>query len=409
MKNFRTVTIVGKRDNYETLYIQYFLRSIGIECVAVDEKEEVDQKSDIIFLFGKEKKAWEEINEDDEKNTFFMVDSNQDAEKMLTDMVSLFIEKNSKLNCMEDIRKIYQDNHLIEIFYEYTGVCLRKLEKDIVENYIKKLYDVESEVEKLIGEIEEFKEGITFFKYYLIKKIKEFSYIYVWRNGYTKYGNDFDTEYLLNHINEIYEYDEKYWQVERIKAELTEYDVRFSSIPKIFWDNAAVAAVLKQSKGEIIYLYGKWKKRNAELFETHLFISKAVSKDLKNVKFYFELMSVDIKMEQELSAIQLANDILNILKAKFKEKEQMSLQDLEYLYKTYANLIYLCESQFIESYEEMKKEVFDYMLSLKDGKNDFASKMYPDNKVKFRIIYAMMTRCRLSYSSEENKKSFLDI
>ena len=307
MKNFRTVTIVGKRDNYETLYIQYFLRSIGIECVTVDEKEEVDQKSDIIFLFGKEKKAWEDINKDGRKNTFFMVDSNQNAEKMLTEMVSLFIEKNSKLNCMEDIRKIYQDNHLIEVFYEYTGVCLPRLEKDTCDNYIKKLYDVESEVEKLIGEIEEFKEGITFFLYYLIEKIKKFKWL--WRDSYTEYRKDFDTEYLLNRINEIYVYDEKYWKVERIKAELTEYDTRFSALPAWFWDNAAVAAVLKQSKGEIIYLYGKWKKRNKELAEMHMFISKAVSKDSKNVKFYFELMVENKKNEENLAELMFARNI----------------------------------------------------------------------------------------------------
>ena len=405
MKNFRTVTIVGKRDNYETLYIQYFLRSIGIECVAVDEKEEVDQKSDIIFLFGKEKKAWEEINEeDDEKNTFFMVDSNQDAEKMLTDMVSLFIEKNSKLNCMEDIRKIYQDNHLIEIFYEYTGVCLRNLGKDTFDNYMKKLYDVESEVEKLIGEIEEFKEGITFFKYYLIEKIKKFKWL--WRDSYTEYRKDFDTEYLLNRINEIYVYDEKYWKVERIKAELTEYDTRFSALPAWFWDNAAVAAVLKQSKGEIIYLYGKWKKRNKELAEMHMFISKAVSKDSKNVKFYFELMVENKKNEENLAALMFARNICEILESEYEEKEDMSLQNLEILYKTYANSKDICESQFIEGYEKMQKEVLDYMFSLKDGKNDFASKMYPNDKTKFEIILAMIDRLDSWAIIEARKKFF---
>ena len=55
-----------------------------------------------------------------------MVDSNQDAEKMLTDMVSLFIEKNSKLNCMEDIRKIYHflfsvHRNLNKLFHKNTS------------------------------------------------------------------------------------------------------------------------------------------------------------------------------------------------------------------------------------------------------------------------------------------------
>ena len=404
MKNFRTVTIVGKRDNYETLYIQYFLRSIGIECVTVDEKEEVDQKSDIIFLFGKEKKAWEDINKDGRKNTFFMVDSNQNAEKMLTEMVSLFIEKNSKLNCMEDIRNIYQDNHLIEIFYEYTGVCLRNLGKDTFDNYMKKLYDVESEVEKLIGETEKFKEGVIFFKYYLIEKIKKFKWL--WRESYTEYGKDFDTEYLLNHINEIYEYDEKYWQVEILKAELTEYDVRFSASPKFFYELAINESCLKQSKGENLYLYGKWKKMNAELAEMYILISKAVSKDLKNIKFYFVLMAENKKFEENLAALMLARDILKILEAEYKEKEDMSLQNLEILYKTYANSKDICESQFIEGYEKMQKEVFDYMLSLKDGKNDFASKMYPNDKTKFEIILAMIDRLDILAVIEARKKFF---
>lgn len=391
MENFRTVTIVGKRNTYETLYIQYFLRAIGIECVAVDEQEEVDKKSDIIFLFGKGKKSWEEIDEVGRKNIFFTVDSNQDVEKMLVDLVSLFLEKNTQLRRMETLRKIYQHYHLIEIFYEYTGVCLEKLGKDVTDNYIKILYDVETKVEKLINETEKFKEAVIFFKYYLIEKINRFKWLC--KGSSLTMEKDFDTEYILNHINEIYKYDEKYWQVEILKGEIAEYDTRFSAIPKNFWDNAATLSVLKQSKGETFYLYGKWKKRNSELFETNLFISKAVSNDLKNIKFYFELMSQDIKMEQNLSAIKLANDILNVLQAKFAEKEQMNLQDLEYLYKTYSCLTRLCEKHQIEMWEEKAEKVLSYIFSLEEEKNDFASKMYPNDKTKLSIIEIMISRC----------------
>lgn len=201
-------------------------------------------------------------------------------------------------------------------------------------------------------------------------------------------------------------YDEKYWQVEILKAELTEYDVRFSASPKFFYEQAINESCLKQSKGENLYLYGKWKKRNAQLAEMYILISKAVSKDLKNIKFYFVLMVENKKNEENLAALMFARDILKILEAEYEEKEDMSLQNLEILYKTYANSKFICESQFIEGYEKMQKKVLDYMLSLKDGKNDFASKMYPNDKTKFEIILAMIDRLDILAVIEARKKFF---
>mgnify|MGYP004546926607 CR=1 FL=1 len=76
------------------------------------------------------------------------------------------------------------------------------------------------------------------------------------------------------------------------------------------------------------------------------------------------------------------------------------------MYKTYANSKDICESQFIEGYEKMQKEVLDYMFSLKDGKNDFASKMYPNDKTKFEIILAMIDRLDSWAIIEARKKFF---
>ena len=72
----------------------------------------------------------------------------------------------------------------------------------------------------------------------------------------------------------------------------------------------------------------------------------------------------------------------------------MSLQYLEYLYKTYSCLTRLCEKYQIEMWEEKAEKVLSYIFSLEEEKNDFASKMYPNDKTKLSIIEIMISRCR---------------
>lgn len=113
MEGFRTVTIIGKRNTYEVLYVKYFLEWLGIECVAVTEKEDVDKNSDIVCVFGNTRK-WED--------TRLTVNSKQDATKILKEVVISFCEINEDLKVMELLRNIYEEYHLVEIFYSYA--CL---------------------------------------------------------------------------------------------------------------------------------------------------------------------------------------------------------------------------------------------------------------------------------------------
>ncbi len=403
MENFRTVTIVGKMYTYEGAYIKYFLRWIGIECVYVDEQDEVDKKSDIILVFGNKKNVFKKIDDElGEENLYFVVDFNQKAEKILSDVVSLFIERNSKLSCMEDLRKIYEEKHLIEIFYEYTGVNLLNLSDDTVGNYMKILYDAEAKVEELIKVTEEFKEAVIFSKYYLIEKINKFKWILRKKN--IKYGVYFDAEDCLNQVNEVYNYDKKYWQVEILKAGFASYDDRFTSLSKFFYENTLMNCSLKQSESENWYLIGVLKEKNGEYYERDVSFQRAYAIDNKNVKALFKLMYIHRKLEHDGLAFDFANDILKILKPKYEEKEKMNLLYIEDLYKVYGNLERVCEEQFIEIYKKMKKTVLDYMESLKESENDFASKMYPDNKVKIQIVKGMVFRC-CSIKRDENTEN----
>ena len=101
-------------------------------------------------------------------------------------------------------------------------------------------------------------------------------------------------------------------------------------------------------------------------------------------------------MEQNLSAEKFFEEIINELLILFENKEEMSLREIEYLYKTFILIADVCEPQFQEQYYEKAEQCMNYIDSMIEDstKNDFALKMYNLSEEKVIFVKAMKLRLK---------------
>ena len=130
------------------------------------------------------------------------------------------------------------------------------------------------------------------------------------------------------------------------------------------------------------------------MFEASVSYRKAYFEDPSNFKTIFKLAVEQKRLEDNLLAESLFREIIRELSVLFTCKEEMSLREIEYLYKAYMLIASVCEEQFQNRYYEKARECLEYIESMiiESDKKDFALKMYGSEQVKKSIAEAMRFR-----------------
>lgn len=395
-------------DTYRAYYIKEFFKWIGLSYVAVVNKpgrnifdNEEYYKFDVIVNYNDaiDKDQCQKI-EERTKNALVSIDDKdgKSEKKLLEFLINEIIGNKFDGNRMLKglfmaLSKIYDVYDMINLLYEYTFILLSGLPENICDDILERCKTITEEIEKLVkSHINEKRimgmEYVLYAKYYSIKQVNEFLWI-------KKRPLKYDTEKYLNEVNEIYNYDKEYFKVEALKGKMAELDPRFSAIPKIFLENAIQGCPIKICKSYHFYTWGKWKERNGELFEANLAYQKAYAADATNFKAIFKLAVEQKKMEQDLSAKNFLEEIINELSVLFINKDEMSLREIEYLYKVFILITEIGEPQFQVQYYEKAEQCMEHINSLIEDstKNDFTLKMYRSPAVK--AIFAETMKRRL--------------
>ena len=90
--------------------------------------------------------------------------------------------------------------------------------------------------------------------------------------------------------------------------------------------------------------------------------------------------------------------IIEELEILFVDKEEMSLREIEYLYKSYLLVADSCEKQFQSQYLNKAEECLRYIDYIIENptRMDFTLKLYQSVEVKIAIALAMKERLRSS-------------
>ena len=394
-------------DTYRAYYIKEFFKWIGLSYVAVVNKpgrnifdNEKYLEFDVIVNYNDaiENDQCLKIQERTKNTLISVSDRDERSEEyllhaLLCEIVESVFDGNvDMLELLTDIADIYMNEHAVDLLYEYTFILLSGIPEDIGEEILNRITSIEEQVEKLIQNnraLDKNKglEYALYAMYYSRKQINEFQWM-------KKRPLIYDTEKYLNEVNEIYHYDEKFFKVESLKAKVAEFDNRFSALPKFFLENAIQDCPISLCKSYHFYTLGKWKERNSELFEASVSYRKAYFEDPSNFKTIFKLAVEQKRLEDNLLAESLFREIIRELSVLFTCKEEMSLREIEYLYKAYMLIASVCEEQFQNRYYEKAKECLEYIESMiiESDKKDFALKMYGSEQVKKSIAEAMRFR-----------------
>lgn len=397
-------------DTYRAYYIKEFFKWIGLSYVAVVNKpgrnifdNEEYYKFDVIVNYNDaiDKDQCQKIEERTKSALVSVDDKDGKSEDTLLQLLvseigqNKFIENSKLQDVLLGLACIYIREHMVDLLYEYTFILLQRLPEDLCDNICERCINVVKGIQELEkwqkeNDIIEGMEYILYAMYYSMKEVNEFQWI---RNKSLIY----DTENYLIEVNEIYNYDEGYFKVETLKGRIAEFDSRFSASPKFFLENAIQDCPLKICKSYHFYTWGKWKERNGQPFEASLAYQKAYATDLTNFKAMFKLAVEQKRMDENMLAERFFRAIINELSVLFSCKEQMSLREIEYLYKAFVLAGSVCEPQFRPQYYEKAKQCMDYINSLIENpnQNDFAFNMYQRNpKIKILIAKAMKSRLK---------------
>lgn len=406
VKNFRSICIVyNMEDTYRSFYIKEFFKWIGLSYVAVVNKPERNifdneeyYEFDIIVNYNQaiNKDQCIKIQERTE-NALVSIDDKEEKEEkellweLITGIVMNKLDGDKELTAiLKELSEIYDKEHMIELLYEYTLILLPKLpesERNRIDEHCIRVTDgvanyVKNHTEGLSG-----REYALYALYYCEKQVNEVRWL-------ERKDLLYDVEKFLEEVNEIYHYDKGYFKVETLKGRVAEFDSRFSASPKFFLENAIKECPVRLCKSYHYYVLGKWKERQGQLFEASVAYQKAYVIDPDNFKTMFKIAVEAKKLDNNLAAKDFLGEIIESLEVLWLNKEEMSLREIEYLYKAYALSANVCESQFELQYYQKAKLCLEYIRSLieKTDEIDFALKMYQSEETKRNIAMAMISR-----------------
>ena len=409
MKDFRSICIIyNMEDTYRAYYIKEFFKWIGLSYVAVVNKpgrnlfdNEEYYKFDVIVNYNDaiDKDQCQKIEERTKNALVSVDDKDGKSEKNLLDLlINEIIGNKFDGNRMFQglfmaLAKIYDMFKIVNLLYEYTFILLSGLSENTCDMIFQRCNKVVRKTEQLVqlqinGNKKIGLEYALYAQYYSIKQVNEFLWI-------KKRTLQYDTEKYLNDVNEIYDYDEEYFKVEALKGRIAEFDNRFSALPKNFYENAIQDCQLKVCKSYHYYTLGKWKEKIERSFEASIAYQKSYAADPMNIKAMFKLGVEQKKTNQNLMAEGFFIKIIRNLEERyFLNKEEMSLREIEYLYKVFCLEAEICESQFQHYYRLDANECMKFVKELIEypEKKDFALKMYGSSDLKMEIASAMRLR-----------------
>jgi hypothetical protein len=416
MEGFRSICIIyNKSDSYNAYYLKEFFKWIGlsyVECLYNPEKNIFQNPERCAFdifininnampenkeieLASSIKTKFIELNIDNSINNIKLL-------KQLLDTIEKQFLVGKSCQLLKRIADIYEKYHLVSIFYEYTFILLEKMGIDEYDSVYNKINLALQEIEAILqncntecynGNNSTFREYVLYAKYHCQRSINELSLM-------KGVALEFDVKEYLNNIGEIYEYDEKFFKVEFLKAKVAEQDCSYSPTARFFLEYCVERCPVDVCKSYHYYGLAKWKEKKRQHFEASEAYRLSYYYDQRNIKTIFKIAVEKIQMNNPELAILFLQQIIDIWKDD-DDFEQMPLKEIECAYKARMLMADLKSPQFQSRYKELAQRYVQFIKSLKKCKNisdnSFLKRMYSSSEQLEKICDAMLSRMDLRY------------
>lgn len=414
MDGIRNACIVYKRkDAFETCYLKEFFKMTGfsyVDCLYGEERKDIsifsENRNFDIFINIDQAMSLDEIAnlQNMIQAKFYEAaichEAEQPEQKLLESLlenISHDMQFNRVFPVLERLAKIYHTYHLVDLFYEYTLVLHQKMEYSFAVKACERLEQALGDIEEFIGSMSDTKgkEYIVYAKYACQIMVNEYLIVQGRMERY-------DVGDLIDHLDEIYQYDDKYYKAEYLKALAANQSCMYNAQPRHLLSNCIRKCPVNACKSYYFYCLGKWNEKYHQLAAASSAYHVSYRVNPNNSKAAFKC-AVEAKRKDEIfSAKGFLMQIVTVWEA-WKDLDQIPLHDMEYAYKVRMLLASLVDSCFCEEWEKSAKCFIDAMESdtyiETMSELSFVKRLYCEKNYIQAVLDAMRYRVHLLHEN----------
>ena len=375
MENFRTVYILHKKtEYYSALVVKEFWKWIGFSYITYEIS---DLTKDVLYTIDDLKNVDMIINinnavlqEDlkefigiENEDKLMSIQSNNMYNGILGQFESILRKKTSESELMLELLKIYQNVHLEAVLYDYTTVLFPYFGEDerkrISDKFHSALFQLEN-IQINYGSLPDKSDATSYIEYYLYakffcqRKINELCKMEARKLEY-------DLENYLENIDSIYLYDKKFFKVEYLKAKVASLSLQKSPFARFYYERCLDRNEISICSSFFYYDLGKWLQGNQLSIEADKAYKLAYMRNTDNIKAVYKLALI-AKEQGDLSIMQMFLEKITEQWKDEKNRKNIALMDLEYIYKSFKQLEFKAIVGIAEVYKGLADSVKSYIV-----------------------------------------------
>ncbi len=412
MEKLRSICIVySMKDSFEAYFVKEFFELAGFVVGEYLRESKYDIFQDhsncnfdiIVNLNSAMSK--EEINDLKDKSSSKIYTKNilknvQNSEyQLLYDLVNdITKDINNEVisKVMEVLYRVYTDNHLVDLLYNYTSVLYQKMLSIFCQEACERFENALNTLNIAMNELPN-KSGIEYLMYaifYCRKMINE--------NLHSQERMErYNIGDLLKEIDNIYIYDSGFYIAEYLKAMVADQSFMYNAQPRFLFENCIRRCNISVCRSNFYYALGKWNENNKRLDNAYKAFRDSYRLDPNSIKSIFKIAIERKRSKEKEYAKKYFQEIIDSLP--IEEIGSFPLDNVEFAYKAYMNMSCLVDSSFRHEWESSANYFFDFIKTSEIENipdSFFIKRMYFDNNYIKAILDAMRCRIELGYEKE---------
>lgn len=408
MEKKRTVCIIHKKEEiYEAYYFKEFFKWIGFSHFLFSYDGEKDNdiierlegnKFDLFLCLNYKREEWtpkleKKIDSSVVHYIFTHEQENGTALKRLFSQLGkdFFLETNRTTlsQLFQNMIDIYDKYNMVSLLYPYSFILLKGIPDEKVEKMKESYLNILNEMESLDTEELKHTEGREYYLYAKFYAQAKCGILY----QHLKIALPFDVGECLDRVNTIYKYDSNFYRAEYLKTKFTILDDRFRMYSVDYLRVCIDKCEIDICKSYYYYSLGKEleiQHKNFLALEAYLMSNKLYQ---YNIKAIFKIALERYHAKDQNNAIEYLKQILVILnRENIGCWDNMSLMDIEYIFKCAMILAKNFQSPLREEYYEIALKASNYVENGSD--KDFIQKMYREPGLVQDVKNAMVKRLK---------------